>query len=123
VIGLTSAINAARVMASEGLAEAYNRPAEHPPFLSELLSQHLAAGENLRCTSLAARHAIDPLPGLGIDQNGRVDLAAAQREVINAEHPRHADLGQGQGQQQAQRGMPGERDSQPRQQPRTGPAG
>ncbi len=41
-----------------------------------------------------ARQDIDPLPGLGVDQSGRVRVTAAQGEVIDAEHRRHADLGQ-----------------------------
>ena len=69
-----------------------------------------------------ARQDIDPLPGLGVDQSGRVRVTAAQGEVIDAEHPRHADLGQGKPQQYPQRGAPRERDSQARQQPRPGTA-
>jgi len=43
----------------------------------------------------AAGNDIDPPAGLGVDEHGRVDLAAAQREVIDPEHPRHRHLGQG----------------------------
>ena len=77
----------------------------------------------LQHVSLPAGQDIDPLAGLGVNQDGRVDLATAQREIINAQHPRHRDLGQGKPQQQAQRGMPRQRDSQRRQQPRPGTAG
>ena len=54
----------------------------------------------------AAGQDIDPLPGLGVDQDGRVDLAAAQREVIDAQCPWHGDLRQREPQQNPQRGMP-----------------
>jgi hypothetical protein len=83
----------------------------------------MLAQPRLQPFSLAARQDIDALPGLGVDQHGGIDLAAAQGEVIDAEHPRHAELRQREPQQQPQRGMPRQRDAQRRQQPRPSPAG
>jgi hypothetical protein len=77
------------------------------PFLSDLGG---AAGDD-----------VDAAAGLGVDEHGRVDLAAAQREV-DPEHPRHRHLGQGDLKQDPQRGMPGDPDAQRRQQPRRGSA-
>ena len=41
-----------------------------------------------------ARNDIDAAAGLGVDQHGRVDQAAAQREVVDSQHPRHRRTGQ-----------------------------
>lgn len=49
---------------------------------------------------------IDPLAGLGVDQNGRVVVAATQREVVHPQHPRHPPGGQRQPHQRAQGGVP-----------------
>ena len=70
----------------------------------------------------AARDDVDAPAGLGVDEHGRVDQAAAQREVVDPQHPRHRQRGQGDLEQDPQRGMPGDRDAQCRQQPRPGPA-
>ncbi len=59
-----------------------------------------------------------PVPG--VDEHGHVDKAAAQREVVDPEHPRRRHLGQGDLQEDPQRGMPGDQDAQRRQQPRRG---
>jgi len=70
----------------------------------------------------AAGDDVDAPPGLGVDEHGRIDQTAAQREVIDPEHPRHRHPGQGDLQEDPQRRMPGEDDAQRRQQPRRGPA-
>jgi len=69
----------------------------------------------------AGQHAGAP-PGLGAGEHGRIDQAAAQREVIDPEHPRGRHRGQRNAQQDAHDGMPGGEDAQRRQQPRAGPA-
>jgi hypothetical protein len=69
-----------------------------------------------------ARQDIDPGPGLGVDQDGRVDLAAAQREVINSQHPGNGHLRQRNPQQRTQRSVPRQRNSEHRQQRRPGTA-
>ena len=71
----------------------------------------------------AAGNDVDAPSCLGVDEHGRVDQAAAQREVVDAEHPRHRHPGQGNLEQDSQRGMPGDHDAQCRQQPRRRPAG
>ena len=70
----------------------------------------------------AAFQDVDAPAGLGVDEDGRVDQAAAQREVVDPQHPRHRQRGQGDPEQDPQRGMPGDADAQRRQQPRRGPA-
>ncbi len=52
----------------------------------------------------AAGQDVDPLAGLGVDQHGGVAVAPAQSEVVHPHHPGHSRLGQGQVQQDAQRG-------------------
>jgi hypothetical protein len=69
----------------------------------------------------AAGDDVDAAAGPGVDEHGRVDQAAAQREV-DPEHPRRRHLGQRDLQEDPQRGMPGDHDAQRRQQPRRGPA-
>jgi hypothetical protein len=69
-----------------------------------------------------ARNDIDAAAGLGVDQHSRAGQAAAQREVIDSQHPRRRRTGQGDLQENPQRGMPGNHDAQCRQQPRRGPA-
>jgi hypothetical protein len=86
------------------------------------LDARVSAQPCLQHLSGAARQDIDPLPGLGVDQHGRVDLPAAQREIIDTKHPRHADLGQREPQQHPQGGVPRYRDTQRRQQPRASTA-
>jgi hypothetical protein len=70
----------------------------------------------------AAGDNVDAPASLGVDEHGRVDQAAAQREVVDPKHPRHRHLGQGDLEEDPQRGMPGDHDAQCRQQPRRGPA-
>jgi hypothetical protein len=82
----------------------------------------MLAQPRLEHVSRAAGQDIASLPGPGVDQHGGVSVPAAQGEVISAEHPRHADLGQGKPQQHPQHGVPRERDSQARQQPGPGTA-
>jgi zinc-finger of transposase IS204/IS1001/IS1096/IS1165 len=91
------------------------RPAAHPADRLAVgarsvpahdLDARVAAQPGLQHMSLPPGQDTGPLPGLGAGQDCCVDLAAAQREVIDAEHPRHGDLGQREPQQQPQRGMP-----------------
>jgi hypothetical protein len=65
---------------------------------------------------------IDAPAGLGVDQDARVDLAAAQREVIHSQHPGHGHPGQRNRQQSTQRGVPRQRNPERGQQRRPGPA-
>ena len=70
------------------------------------LDAGVAAQPGLQHVGLAAVQDIDPLAGLGVDQDGRIDLATAQREVTGAENPRHADIWQRNPEQDPQRGVP-----------------
>ncbi len=83
----------------------------------------MLAQPRFRHLGRAAFHDIDPVPGLGIDQHGRVGMAAAQCEFTGAEHAGNGNLGQRKPQQQAQYGIPRQRDSQHRQHPGPGPPG
>jgi hypothetical protein len=51
---------------------------------------------------------VDALAGLGVDERGGVPAASAQGEVVHPQHPGHPRLRQGQVQQDAQGGMPGQ---------------
>jgi hypothetical protein len=61
-------------------------------------------------------------PGLDIDKHGAVDVPAAQREIIDAQHPRDGGAGIGQGADRAQQRRVAGRRRQPAAQPRAGPA-
>jgi hypothetical protein len=76
----------------------------------------------LRDVSGAAGDDVDAAPGLGVDEHGRVDQAAAQREVVDSQHLRHRQRGERDLQKGPQRGMPGNDDAQSRQQACPGPA-
>ena len=76
----------------------------------------------LRDVGGAALDDVDAAAGPGVDEHGRVDAAAAQREVVDPQHPRHRQRGQRDLEQDTQHGMPGDADAQRRQQPRRGPA-
>src|SRR6202050_3562324 len=65
---------------------------------------------------------IDAPAGLGVNQDGRVDEPAAQREIVNPQDAGYFEAGQADRQQGPERGMPGDADAQDRQQPRRGPA-
>ena len=73
---------------------------------------------------LPAGQHVDRPPGGGVDQDGPVDMPAAQREMIDADH-----LGRGgdgrvrQGHDQAQQGAAVNGDAQRRSQPGPGPPG
>jgi hypothetical protein len=82
-----------------GLDRVWQRPADRlavgaGPVPAHDLDARVAAQPGLQRVSFAAGQHIDPLPGLGAGQDGRLDLAAAQREVIDAKHPRHGHLRQ-----------------------------
>ena len=64
---------------------------------------------------------VNAAAGLGVDQDGRVDGTAAQREVVDPEHPRHLQRGKRDPQQRPQQGVPGRPDAQRGRQPRPGP--
>ena len=70
----------------------------------------------------AAGDDVDAPAGLGVDEHRRVDQAAAQREVVDPQHPRHWGLGERDPQEGPQRGVPGNQDAQRGQQARSGPA-
>lgn len=38
---------------------------------------------------------VDTATGLGVDEHGHADQASPQRDIIDPEHPRHRQLGQG----------------------------
>ena len=101
-----------QVPAVPGLDRVRQRPPDRLPIgtgpvAADDLNARMIAQPGLQHRGLSAGQHIDPLPSLGVDQDGRVDLAAAQREVINAQHPRNGDFGQREPQQQPQRGIPG----------------
>jgi hypothetical protein len=50
---------------------------------------------------------VDAPAGISVDEHGRVVAAAAQREVVNSQHPRHRQRGKGNPQKRPQRGVPG----------------
>jgi hypothetical protein len=70
----------------------------------------------------AAGDNVDAAASPGVDEDGRIDAAAAQREVIDPQHPRYRQRGKGDPQEHPQRGVPGYGDAQRRHQPRRGPA-
>jgi hypothetical protein len=70
----------------------------------------------------AALDDVDAAAGLGVDEHGRVDAGAAQREVVDPQGPRHCQRGQRDLEQGTQHDMPGDGNTQRRQQPRGGPA-
>jgi len=72
----------------------------------------MTAQPGLQHIGFAAVQHINPLPALSVDQHGRIDLATAQREVIDAKHPRNADIWQRNPEQDPQRGVPRQRDTQ-----------
>ncbi len=86
-------------------------------------ARRVVAQPGLDDVSCAARQDVDALAGQGIDEDGGVAAAAAQRQVVHAQHPRHRHRGQGNPEQDAQRGMPRDRDIQRCQHPRSGPVG
>ena len=59
---------------------------------------------------------VDAAAGLVLDEHGRVDQAAPQREVVDAQDTRHFQGGKGDPEEDAQRGVPGDADAQRRQQ-------
>ena len=69
-----------------------------------------------------AEDDVDAAAGLSVDEHRRVDQAAAQREVVDPQHPRHRQDRKGNPEQDPQRGVPGNHDAQRRQQPCPGPA-
>lgn len=70
----------------------------------------------LRDVSGAAPDDIDAPAGPGAGEHGRVDAAAAQREVVDPQHPRHRQGGKRDLEQDTQRGVPGHSDAKRRQQ-------
>ncbi len=72
---------------------------------------------------LAARQHVDGPPGGGVNQDGCVDVAAAQREIIDADHVRRcADLWVGQIDDKPQQRAAVHRDTQVPGQPSPGPS-
>jgi hypothetical protein len=71
----------------------------------------------------AAFQDVDTPARLGVDQDGRVDQAPPQGEIVNPQHAGHFQGGEGDPEENPQRGMPRDADAQRRQQPRRGPAG
>jgi hypothetical protein len=65
---------------------------------------------------------VDRAPGLDVHQHGAVDVAAAQGEIIDAQHPRGGGRRLGQGAEQPQQRGPAGRAGQPAAQPGSGPA-
>jgi hypothetical protein len=70
----------------------------------------------------AALEDVDAPAGPGVDEHGCVDAAAAQREVVDPQDPRHRQGGKRDPEKDPQCGVPGDGDAQRRQQPRRGPA-
>ena len=82
----------------------------------------VTAQPRLHHISGAAGHDVDPLPGLGVDHDRGVIVAAAQREV-DAQHAGNGNGRQRQAQQDPQGSVPRQRDAQRRGQRRPGPPG
>jgi hypothetical protein len=108
-----------------GLHRAGQRPADGlgvgtGPVPAHDLDAWVGAQPRLRDVGGPAGQDVDPATGLGVDQDRRVLPAPAQREIIDAQHPGHSDLGQRKPQQQPQRGMTRDRHAQAGQQTRPG---
>ena len=119
--GLTEAVP--QVPAVADLDRAGQCPADRlavgaRPVTAHDLDPGMAAQPLLRDIGGAAGDDVDAPAGLGVDEHGRVDAAAAQREVVDPQYPRHRQRGQGDLEKDPQRGMPGGRDAQRRQQAR-----
>jgi hypothetical protein len=74
---------------------------------SRVVSQPL-----LRSVGGAALDHVDAPAGLGVDEHRRVDAPAAQREVVDSQHPRHRQGGQRNAEQDPQHRVPGGGDAQ-----------
>ena len=72
-------------------------------------------------SAVRPRHDVDPTVSASMS-TGRVDQAAAQREVVDPQHPRHRQHGKRNPEQDVQHRVPGGADAQRRHQPRRGPA-
>jgi hypothetical protein len=72
---------------------------------------------------VAAGQQVQRCAGLAVDQHGAIVLAAADREVIDAEHPRDARRRVRGGHDQPQQHLPARRHAQRRRQPAPGPPG
>ena len=71
---------------------------------------------------ITAFQRVERCAGLAVDQQGAVALAAAEREVIDPEHPRSAGVRVRGGRDQPQQHLPARRDAQAPGQPGGGPA-
>ena len=123
--GLTEAVP--QVPAVTDLDRAGQRPADGlaigaRPVTAHDLDPRMTAQPLLSDIGGAAGDNVDAPAGLGVDEHGRVDEAAAQREVVDPQHPRHRQHGKGNLEKDPQRGMRGNQDAQCRQQARPGPA-
>jgi hypothetical protein len=92
------------------------------PVAGDDLGARVSAEPLLDDVSGAPFQDIDALAGLGVDQDGRVDPALPQREVIDAQHAGHLQGGEGNREQDPQGGMPRDGDPECRQQPGPGAA-
>ena len=92
------------------------------PVTAHDLDSRVAPQPLLGDISGAAGDDVHAAAGLGVDEDGCVDAAAAQREVVDPQHPGHRQRGQPDFEQDTQHGVAGGTDAQRRQQARRGPA-
>jgi hypothetical protein len=117
-----------QVPAVADLDRAGQRPADRlavgaRPVTAHDLDAGMSAQPGLDQVGGAGGQDVDAPAGPGVDQDGGVAAAAAQREVVDPEHPGYLLRGQRDPQQDAQHRMAGPRHGQFSQQPRPGPAG
>jgi hypothetical protein len=123
--GLTEAVP--QVPAVAGLDRAGQYPADGlavgtRPVTAHDLNSWVAPQPLLRHISGATGDDAGAAAGLGVDEDGCADAAAAQREVAGPQHPGHRQYGQRDLEQDTQHGVAGAADAQRRQQARRGPA-
>jgi hypothetical protein len=72
----------------------------------------MLAQPSLQRVGAAAGQDVDPLAGLGIDEDGGVAMAPLEGEVVHAEDPWHSGRRQRKSRQYPQRSRAGDRDGQ-----------
>ncbi|GAA2771542.1 hypothetical protein GCM10020219_046390 [Nonomuraea dietziae] len=93
------------------------------PVAADDLDPRVGSQPRLQHIGTAAGQNIDPLAGLGVDQDGGITVTALESEVIDTQHARDPQRGQRQPHQQPQRCGPRDRDGQNRRKPSTRTAG
>ncbi len=137
-------VSQAGLVPGDGPFDCFGEVVQQVPAVGDLDGERCAAGSAFGIAAAAvpadhldARAGIEPgaeglrgplgehihrPPVLDVHQDGAVNMAAAQREVIDAQHLRRTGGRVGQSTDQAQQGRPAGRACQPAAQPGTGPA-